>query len=133
MRTILILSFILLGSFSLSAQDFLHWLNGNWQGIGYQVPTDSTWPIDMTYNPKAQTISVKYPTLNCSGKWKFVKVTGKRAEFVEIIEEGQENCDNNVRIIVNYVDEDFISVAYFLPRFSDEVVAHSVLRRRSGA
>lgn len=131
MKHPLIIAALLL-SVSLPGQDFLGWMAGNWKGTGYQVPTDTTWPIDMTYNSSTQTISVKYPTLNCSGKWKFVKTKGKRAEFVELIEEGQENCDNQVRVIVTYVDEDFISVAYFIPWYSDDVVAHSVLRRQAG-
>lgn len=132
MKSIFLFGLFFLSYSSLPAQDFLHWLEGHWQGIGYQVPTDSTWPIDLTYNPNNQIISVKYPSLNCNGKWKFIKVTGKRAEFVEIIEEGKENCDNQVKVVVNYIDENFISVAYFLPKYSDDVVAHSVLRRRPG-
>ena len=49
---------------------------------------------------------------------------------MEKITEGVDNCDNNVKVVVNYVDENYISIAYFIPLIFDNVVAYSVLKRK---
>ena len=129
-RTLVTLSISLFFLTALPAQDALSWLYGHWKGTGYQVPTNSTWDIDMTYDPVTGVISIKYPSLKCGGNWQFVKTIGKGAEFTEWIEEGKENCDDAVKIVVTYIDEEYVSVAYFLPDLYDGVVAHSVLRKQ---
>ena len=129
MRKSIPLFFIFLFLFSISvvAQELPKWLEGTWHGIGYQAPTNSAWKIDLDYDTKSFNIS--YPSLNCSGHWELLEYKNNRAIFVEKITEGVENCDNNVKVVVNYIDDNFISVAYFLPRILDDVVASGVLKK----
>ena len=115
---------------NLFAQEVPSWLHGTWEGVGYQSPTNSAWRIELNYNATKQTFAISYPSLECSGNWKLLESDENRLIFVEQITEGIDNCDNNVKVIVNFVDEDYISVAYFIPKLIDNVVAYSVMKRK---
>lgn len=115
---------------SVFAQEVPGWLHGSWEGIGYQAPTNSAWQIELNYDGQNNSFSINYPGLECSGNWQLLESKGNRLVFVEQITDGKDKCDNNVKVIVNYVDEDYISVAYFLPEHIDNVVAHSVMKRK---
>jgi uncharacterized protein YprB with RNaseH-like and TPR domain len=121
---------LLVISSSLFAQEVPRWLHGSWEGVGYQSPTNSAWQIELTYDAVNKSFAINYPSLECSGGWKLLEAKANRLVFVEIITDGLDKCDNNVKVIVNYVDEDYISVAYFLPRQIDNVVAYSVMKRK---
>jgi hypothetical protein len=123
------LAFFMTLSIGLSAQSSAPWLGGDWQGIGYQAPTDTHWPIELTYDQGSKMLQVNYPSLSCSGHWELVETKEGYAEFVERITTGQQNCDNNVKVVVTRIDEEYISIAYFLPDLYDGVVAYSVLRK----
>lgn len=112
------------------SQEIPEWLNGEWEGVGYQAPTNSTWQIDLSYDKSKNSISIGYPSLNCSGHWELLEARENRLVLVERITEGIDNCDNNVRVVVNYVDEDYISIAYFIPEIFDNVVAYAVMKRK---
>ncbi|MBR9920690.1 MAG: hypothetical protein GYB31_07600 [Bacteroidetes bacterium] len=126
--TILLIS---LFATSLNAQE-IPWLKGSWHGIGYQAPTDSNWEIVLKYDEDIGNLNVSYPSLECGGSWKLVESREGYAEFVEQITEGTENCDNSVKVVVTQIDDEFISVAYFLPEYFDGVVAYSVMRKKEG-
>lgn len=117
-------------SSSLFGQEVPQWLFGSWEGVGYQSPTNSTWRIELNYDILNKSFSINYPSLECSGNWQLLEAKDNRLVFVEQITDGQDKCDNNVKVIVNYVDEDYISVAYFLPKQIDNVVAFSVMKRK---
>jgi hypothetical protein len=124
-----LLALFMMFSVAVSAQSSAPWLGGNWQGIGYQAPTDTHWPIELTYDQESKLLQVNYPSLSCSGHWELVETKEGYAEFVERITAGQQNCDNNVKVVVTRIDEEYISIAYFLPDLYDGVVAYSVLRK----
>ena len=124
------LGFFLFSITSL-AQDVPKWLHGSWEGVGYQSPTNSAWEINLQYDAKKEIFSISYPSLGCSGNWKLLEAEENRLVFVEQITEGLDKCDNNVKVIVNYVDKEYISVSYFIPKLIDNVVAYSVLKRKS--
>ena len=133
----LFLAFFLLASHGVPAQTSpgpsgskqkpVSWLEGKWKGTGYQAPTQSDWSIVLDYDKESKSFQISYPSLNCSGRWELVKKKKGYAEFVEVIQEGLENCDNNVKVVVTQIDERFVSVAYFLPEIFDGVVASAVL------
>ena len=125
----LVVFVLLLPNFCRS-QEIPEWSNGVWEGVGYQAPTNSTWRIDLSYDKSKDSISIGYPSLNCSGHWELLDARENRLVFVEKITEGVDNCDNNVKVVVNYVDENYISIAYFIPLIFDNVVAYSVLKRK---
>ncbi|KAA3620751.1 MAG: hypothetical protein DWQ02_28855 [Bacteroidetes bacterium] len=122
--------FFLFTSTPLFAQEVPKWIHGSWQGVGYQSPTNSAWEIDLKYDAENNRFSINYPSLGCSGHWKLLESETNRIVLVEQITDGMDKCDNNVKVIVNYVDEEYISVSYFLPKLIDNVVAYSVLKRK---
>lgn len=125
----LCLSFIFIST-NLCAQEVPKWIHGSWEGVGYQSPTNSAWKIELHCDTAKNNFSINYPSLECSGHWKLLESETNRIVLVEQITEGQDKCDNNVKVIVNYVDEQYISVSYFLPKYIDNVVAYSVLKRK---
>ncbi len=124
------IGFLFLLSTNIYTQEVPKWLHGEWEGIGYQAPTNSAWNIELNYDAQKKSFSINYPTLNCSGHWELIESKENRLVFVEKITEGLDKCDNNVKVIVNYVEESFISVAYFLPGIYENVVASSVLKKK---
>jgi hypothetical protein len=130
LKTILLsFSFFLLSTI-IYGQEVPEWINGTWQGIGYQAPTNTAWKIDLKYDVKSESFSINYPSLNCSGQWELIESENNRLVFVERITTGLDKCDNNVKVIVNYVEGSYISVAYFLPDVYDDVVASAVLKKK---
>ena len=110
-------------------QESLNWLNGHWEGVGYQPPTNTSWDVVLDFDPTANSIKIQYPTLSCSGEWQLKKSSKGRAEFIEKIQLGTEKCDQDVKVIVQQIDDCYISVTYFLPGRYDGVVANAVLNR----
>jgi len=126
---LLCFSFFFLSTIIFS-QEVPEWINGTWEGIGYQTPTNSAWKIDLEYDAKSESFSIHYPSLNCSGEWELLESENNRLVFVERITTGLDKCDNNVKVIVNYVEASYINVAYFLPDVYDNVVASAVLKKK---
>ncbi|MCB0707046.1 MAG: hypothetical protein KDC34_17140 [Saprospiraceae bacterium] len=110
-------------------QEVLPWLEGHWEGVGYQVPTDSHWEIELTFDSLNAQLLIEYPSLSCSGHWELVDSREGYAEFVERITEGVDKCDNGGKVVVTQIDSEYLSVAYFLPEYYDGVVAQAVLRK----
>jgi hypothetical protein len=126
-KNIIILFLILFFSLSLSAQKELEWLNGTWTGKGYQVD-DQTWSIEFKYDNERGVSYIQYPSMNCHGQWKYVKKDDCVYIFLEKISHGE--CDNDIHVYVTRIDNDHLSVAYFLPNVMEGVVAYSVLTRK---
>lgn len=66
------------------------WLNGNWEGTGYQMDAGTTWTIN--FRARGKQFLIEYPSLKCSGTWKLVRVNARRATFRERITVGREAC-----------------------------------------
>ena len=66
------------------------WLNGIWEGTGYQWETETAWP--MTFSAADNDYRINYPSLNCSGKWLLLNATLDSASYKEEITIGAENC-----------------------------------------
>jgi hypothetical protein len=135
MKSILTLIFLL--SFAHSSvfsqispapvQKEINWMQGSWTGKGYQIDGDS-WDIKLTHSEKRFTI--EYPSLGCVGYWTINQTDKSRIVFTETIQKG--NCDQNVKVIVTFIEKGFISVSYFIPKlFPDDVVAFSVLKKNN--
>lgn len=122
--------FLLFLSTNNYAQEVPSWLYGHWEGIGYQAPTNSAWNIDLKCLKEKNSFSINYPSLYCNGHWELLESEINRLVFVERITEGLDKCDNNVKVVVTYIDNQYISVAYFLPDYYDNVVASGVLKKK---
>ena len=103
------------------------WLNGTWEGTGYQIDSDTTWT--MSFKARGKRYSIEYPSLNCRGTWRLISVNSRRAIFRERITSGREACvDQGVVTIENLNGR---QLAY---RFSyaktDQVSASAILNRK---
>ncbi|MCP4440704.1 MAG: hypothetical protein GY810_17290 [Aureispira sp.] len=96
----------------------ISWLDGQWQGLGYQPYTsgEKTWTIDLKCNTAKDKFTIEYPSLDCGGKWTVVESFENRVIFREKIQEGIYNCMPTGIVIVTRVDDDNISYSYFVEK-----------------
>jgi len=59
------------------------WLNGTWEGTGYQIDNNETWAMKLTVRGKRYKI--EYPSLKCGGRWIPLSIDRGRARFTEKI------------------------------------------------
>lgn len=112
------------------AADSLAWLEGVWEGTGYQTNPKSTWTMKLTV--KNETFSIEYPSLSCKGRWNLLgKETGK-ARFKEVITVGLNRCENNGTVLVEKLDDSRISFKYSSPN-TKAITSTATLRKSSTA
>jgi hypothetical protein len=103
------------------------WLNGSWEGTGYQMDTGTTWT--MSFKARGKRYSIEYPSLNCSGAWRLVTVNSRRAIFRERITVGRESCVDRGVVTIERLSGN--QIAY---RFSNagtsQVSASAILNRK---
>jgi hypothetical protein len=103
------------------------WLNGSWEGTGYQMDTNTTWT--MSFRARGKRYLIEYPSLNCSGTWRLVKVNSRRAIFRERITVGRESCVDQGVVTIERLNGR--QIAY---RFSNagtsQVSASAILNRK---
>lgn len=103
------------------------WLNGSWEGTGYQIDTATTWT--MNFNARGKRYSIEYLSLKCSGTWKLLRVNARRAIFRERITVGRDQCVNQGLVTIEKLNGR--QLAY---RFSyagtTQVSASAILNRK---
>jgi hypothetical protein len=132
MRKIIIFSILLFPVLLLHAQENpvqkkIKWLEGSWEGTGFQIDKQK-WPVGFTHLEKKFTIS--YPSLGCSGWWKITKSGKGSATFIENLTVNN-GCDQGDQVIVTRIDAHNISVAWFIPQLDElHPVAFTVLYKK---
>ena len=112
------------------AQKKISWLEGTWEGTGYQIDKQ-TWIVSFTHAEKKFTVS--YPSLGCSGWWKLEKAEKTRLLFTENITVNN-GCDQGAKVIVSRIDDKNISVSWFIPAmFGDQAIAYTVLYKNENS
>lgn len=101
------------------------WVQGSWEGIGYQINLPQTWAIELEVK-SPNNVTVNYPSLDCSGMWEIVGTATDRVEFKEIILNGVNRCVNGGLIIITRVDQHHITYSFFEPQ-NGKLEAHSTL------
>jgi hypothetical protein len=133
MKKMLMLAVLLLVAGSAFGQQHhkkVKWLEGSWTGVGYQEALKAEWDVLLEcYLEGSEEIRIAYPSISCRGSWELKNANDYRAEFMETIKEEQNNCGDQVRVIVTKIGDDFVSVAFFLPEIDDAVAAYTVLTR----
>ncbi|MDD3741464.1 MAG: hypothetical protein PHH30_09495 [Bacteroidales bacterium] len=109
------------------------WMDGDWWGVGYQPNANNSpaWDIYLYYDLKSKSFLISYPDFPCSGHWKLVKANKHKAEFIEYITEGETLCNNEGKIIITRIDDNYITVSYFLPKITNGPIAFSTLKKTS--
>jgi hypothetical protein len=98
---ILIVMAVTLISHHLSAQQSgLSWLDGVWEGQGYQLSSGGTWAVKFTGLSGTNNYSIEYPSLKCGGNWMIISGNEHRAEFVEVISFGTDVCANGGIVVL---------------------------------
>ncbi|WP_074405961.1 MULTISPECIES: hypothetical protein [Aquimarina] len=111
--------------------DDIIWLNGQWEGVGCQLDLEdnNTWSINLEIDIYQQSFEIKYPSLECSGRWELVEYSYNRATFNELILENTNTCIKEGTVIITKVDENHISFSYYIIDGKD-VLAFSTLKRK---
>jgi hypothetical protein len=103
------------------------WLNGTWEGKGYQIDTDETWTMRLTV--KGNKYLIEYPSLNCDGKWRPVRRNSWLARFREEITRGVDTCTNLGNVVIQRLGRRQIAYRYS-NQGSREITASAILNRK---
>jgi hypothetical protein len=112
---LIVLAVTLLSHHVSAQQSALSWLDGVWEGQGYQLSSGGTWAVKFTGQSGINNYTIEYPSLKCGGNWMILSGNEHRAEFVEVISFGTDVCVNGGMIVLTWVDERHISFTYFSP------------------
>lgn len=126
-RCLTTLLLVMLAAGSVCGQTRGGWLRGEWMGTGYQVDTDSTWPMVLNFSRGRYT--VEYPSLECAARWRLLSVSRTRAVFRETVTKGVERCAQSGRIIIERLNARQLGYRYSY-RGSKDFSASAILNRR---
>jgi len=102
------------------------WLEGVWEGTGYQKSPKMTWSIK--FIAASDTYVIQYPSLRCVGKWTLVEMGDDRATFKEAIVSGLDRCSTGGDVLIEKLSDEQVSYKYTLPVIGE--VATATLRKR---
>jgi hypothetical protein len=126
-KTAAILLFLLSTAPHVCPQSNRAWLNGTWEGTGYQIDTNSTWT--MRLKVRGHRYTIEYPSLNCGGRWRLLSINANRARFLERITFGREECVDRGKVVIEKLSG--AQIAYrFSNRVTAEVTASAILNRK---
>jgi hypothetical protein len=117
---------ILSTTFVVQAQNKAGWLNGIWEGTGYQLDDNSTWTMRLQVSGPEYMIN--YPSLKCGGWWKPIRITAWKATFREVLSFGQDQCSDNGRLVVERLGQG--QIAYRYSRKGEAKVSSSAILNR---
>ena len=103
------------------------WLNGSWEGTGYQMDTNTTWT--MSFRARGKRILIEYPSLNCSGTWRLVRADSRRAIFRERITVGRGGCVDQGVVTIERLNGNQIAYRFSYAGTS-QVSASAILNRK---
>jgi hypothetical protein len=129
-RAIGILLLLTAAAGTMSAQSknrHAHWLNGTWEGTGYQMDADETWTMRLTV--KGNRYRIEYPSLKCEGRWRPLHIRSWTMRFREKITSGIEECKDNGNVVIQRLSRKQIAYRYADPGTS-EVSASAILNRK---
>jgi hypothetical protein len=104
------------------------WLDGVWEGEGYQSDTRTTWAVRLTVQDGMYAI--EYPNIPCGGRWTLIDKNSRGASFTEVITRGADRCDNNSHVMIEKVNDSEISCKYTHAQ-SRVVIATVVLSKKA--
>ncbi len=112
---------------SQSKTGSLRWLNGMWEGTGYQIDNNETWPMKLPV--RGRRYKIEYPSLKCGGRWIPLSIDASRARFIEKITFGLGDCVDNGNVVVERLNRR--QIAYrFSNRGTRQVTASAILNRK---
>ncbi len=103
------------------------WLNGKWEGVGYQLDDQTTWA--MKFTARRGRYSIDYPSLSCGGRWKLISSNAWRARFREVLNNGQDKCADRGNVLIQRLNRKQLIFLYSYER-DREITASAVLIRK---
>jgi hypothetical protein len=103
------------------------WLNGTWEGTGYQMDNKELWTMLLTV--KGNKYRIEYPSLKCEGRWRPIKITRNTARFREILSSGADVCADKGKVVIHRLSRRQIAFLYTNQGDAD-VTSSSVLNRK---
>ena len=103
------------------------WLNGTWEGTGYQIDNNELWTMRLTVNGKRYRI--EYPSLKCEGRWQPIWFGRGRARFREILSSGADVCADKGTVVVQRLSRRQIAYRY-INQGEVDVTSSSILNRK---
>jgi hypothetical protein len=88
------------------------WLDGSWEGVGYQIDA-LPWTIEVDCNTEKELFLIRYPSLNCQGFWTIESTEMNQVVFREKIAKGEHTCLLEGLVVVTRVDDTHITYSYF--------------------
>ena len=119
--------FVVLAAGGVCGQTRGGWLRGEWEGTGYQTDTADTWTMVLSLRRGRYT--AEYPSLECSARWRLLRVSRTRAVFRETITKGAERCAQRGRVVVERLNPRQLGYR-FSHQGSGDYVASAILNRR---
>ena len=105
------------------------WLRGEWAGTAYQIDSENTWTMVLTFRRGSYT--AEYPSLECAGRWRLLQVSRTRAVFRETLTKGAEKCAPRGRVVVERLNARQLGYRYSYQGSKDFVASALLNRRRS--
>ena len=125
---------LLLTSTAAAQSKSRSWLHGFWKGTGYQTDDQTTWSMQLTITRNKagrRVFVIEYPSLNCGGYWKLLRINGNRARFRELLDHGQDKCSNKGLVRIETIGSQLIFL--YSNQGSPEITASAVLNREAPA
>lgn len=121
---------VMLGLGTTQAQKSVDWFQGAWRGVGFQPEDKQYWDMYVKYDESTRMYLVSYSSLGCTGEWRLTKSGKNKAEFIEVLtNDNGGSCNNLNEIIITPIDEKRVAVAFFIPEYSESVLAFTVLEK----
>ncbi len=103
------------------------WLNGTWEGTGYQIDNNALWTMLLTV--KGNRYQIAYPSLNCEGRWRLIRITRTTARFREILSSGAGVCADKGTVVIQRLSHRQLAFRYINLGETD-VTSSSILNRK---
>jgi hypothetical protein len=103
------------------------WLNGVWEGTGYQMDNKELWTMLLTV--KGNRYRIEYPSLKCGGRWRPIRITRNTARFREILSSGADVSADKGKVVVQRLSRRQIAFLYTNQGDTD-VTSSSVFNRK---
>lgn len=128
LRIALLVAAILASSLVVSAQSDRsdNWIDGVWEGTGYQIDDGSLWT--MRFTARAGTFAIEYPSLKCGGIWRVVSLDHQMATFIERLSFGKTACTDDGNIVIERLSNRQLAFRYSMPNTTD-VTASGILKK----
>lgn len=123
-RSLAALLFVLLAACACVGQTRGGWLRGEWAGTAYQTDSADTWTMVLKFARGSYTAA--YPSLECEGRWRRLRVSRARATFRETITKGAERCAPRGRVVVERLNARQFGYRYSY-QGSNDFVASAIL------